>query len=113
MLSEGWNKLVNSLAAQSCKDLGVSDAAHVSPWLQHVSIVDKGHDYIVEPAAHTPPETFATMVILLLPPKTVCNLSMNLMFNVKNAAAYVSSGAHDCHTACYKHAATVSDACPA
>ncbi|KAL3145842.1 hypothetical protein ABBQ38_015214 [Trebouxia sp. C0009 RCD-2024] len=70
--SLGWDNAVNSLAAESCKELGLTTTAHVKARLQQVSLVSDRRSYSFDPKAEIPPGTFATMVVLLLPPGMSC-----------------------------------------
>lgn len=90
----GWDNAVNSLAAESCKELGLTTTAHVKARLQQVSLVSDRRSYSFDPKAEIPPGTFATMVVLLLPPGMVRSIvKLPRCVELLLAANQVCSGA--------------------
>ena len=70
----GWDDTVRSLAQDLSKHLGVAHTACVEALLQKVSLVQEHVTFDFDTNTDTPPGTFATMVLLQLPPYTVCAL---------------------------------------
>lgn len=69
----GWNETVCQVAQDLSKQLGVVHTARVEALLQKVSLVHEHVSFVFDPNTETLPDTFATMVLLLLPPGTVCH----------------------------------------
>ena len=76
----GWDGTVCALAQDLSKQLGVAHTACVEALLQQVSLIQKRVSFVFDPNTDTPPNTFATMVVLLLPPGTVCYASQSSAF---------------------------------
>lgn len=68
----GWDNTVRGLAQGLSKQLGVAHTACVEALLQKVSLVQEHVSFDFDTSADTPPGTFATMVLMQLPPDTVC-----------------------------------------
>ena len=61
-----------SFAQTLSRGLGLAYTEDVEPWLKQILLVNGLDSYICNPDASTPPGTFASMVVLLLPPGPVC-----------------------------------------
>ena len=70
----GWETTVSGLAVQRSKGLGLACTEGIQASLQKVSLIGDCNSCHVDPKEDPPPGTFATMVVLLLPANTVCEL---------------------------------------
>ncbi len=67
-----WEGTVCSLAQHLSQELGLLSTASVEAVLQQVTLYDKPDSFNFSLEADTPPNAFATMIVLLLPPHAVC-----------------------------------------
>ena len=72
LLRTDWDSTVHSLVDHLSKELGLLSTARVEVMLQQVTLVDQCSRYKFSSQADTPPNAFATMVVLLLQPWAVC-----------------------------------------
>lgn len=70
----GWQDTVFESAKHLSNELGVADTAFVEALLAKVSLVHQHVSFEFDPNIDTPPGTFATIIVMLLPPDTVCLL---------------------------------------
>lgn len=71
LLRTDWDNTVRSLAEHLSKELGLLSTASVNAVLQEVTLVDQCDSYNFSSQADTPPNAFATMVVLLFHPWAV------------------------------------------
>ena len=100
-----WDDKVYSFAQTLSGGLGLAYTEDVEPWLEHILLVDGLDNYVCNPDAHIPPGTFASMVVLLLPPGPVClpnhffcfNCSLKLATHSENQSRTSSVADVTCH----------------
>ncbi|DBA68337.1 TPA: hypothetical protein ACH3X2_013648 [Trebouxia sp. C0005] len=63
-----WDNTVRSLAQHSSKELGLLSTSSIEAVLQEVTLIDQSSSYNFSSQADTPPDAFATMIVLLLQP---------------------------------------------
>ena len=68
----GWDETVYKFAQNLTKQLGVAHTACVEALLQEASLMHEHISCVFDANTATPPDTFATMLLLLLAPGTVC-----------------------------------------
>ncbi|DBB06173.1 TPA: hypothetical protein ACH3X3_009725 [Trebouxia sp. C0006] len=71
-----WDNTVRSLAEHLSKELGLLSTASVDAVLQEVTLVDQCDSYNFSSQADTPPNAFATMVVLLFHPWATVNATV-------------------------------------
>lgn len=84
----GWDSTVINLAQHLSKQLGVADTTHVQAGLQKVALVFGDSIYNFGTRADTPPGTFATLTVMMLPPTKVRALHQTPLLSHSTAGTW-------------------------